>query len=52
MWEGKPSFNFFYENLSCSLLEAEEWVDTLERLGRIKFQQDLGKGGQGTWKVI
>ena len=50
---GKTIFrDFFYENLGCSLLEAEEWVDTLERLGRIKFQQDMGKGGQGTWEVL
>jgi hypothetical protein len=50
---GKTIFrDFLYENLSCSLLEAEEWVDTLERSGRIKFQQDPGRGGHGTWEVI
>jgi hypothetical protein len=50
---GKTIFrDFFYENLGCSLLEAEEWVDTLERLGRIKFQPDPGKGGHGTWEIL
>jgi hypothetical protein len=50
---GKTIFrDFFYENLGCSLLEAEEWVDTLERLGRIKFQPDPGKGGLGTWEIL
>ncbi len=50
---GKTVFrDFIYENLVCSLLKAEEVVDTLERQGRIKFQHDPGKGGQGTWEVI
>ena len=50
---GKTIFrDFLYENLGCSLLEAEEWVDTLEGLGRIKFQHALGESGQGTWEVI
>ena len=46
--------DFVYENLGCSLLEAEEWVDTLERQGGIKFQQDMEdmeEGGLGTWKI-
>ncbi len=50
---GKTIFrDFFYENLGCSLLEAEEWVDGLEGLGRIKFQQDPGESGQGSWEVF
>jgi len=50
---GKTIFrDLFYENLGCSLLEAEEWVDTLERMGRIKFQQDPAKGGHGTWEIF
>lgn len=49
---GKTIFrDFFYEDLGYSLLEAEEWVDTLERLGRVKFQQDPGESGQGTWEI-
>jgi len=52
-WGGKTIFrDLFYENLGCSLLEAEEWVDTLERLGKIKFQQDPGESGQGTWEIL
>jgi hypothetical protein len=50
---GKTIFrDFFYENLACSLLEAEAWVDALERLGRIKFQQDPGESGQGSWEIF
>ncbi|MGE5253376.1 MAG: hypothetical protein ACM3N7_05390 [Planctomycetaceae bacterium] len=43
--------DFLYENLGCSLLEAEEWVDTLETQGEIKFQQDMEEGGLGTWEI-
>jgi hypothetical protein len=50
---GKTIFrDSFYENLGCSLFEAEEWVDTLERLGRVKFQPDPGKGGHGIWEIL
>lgn len=49
---GKTEFrDFLYEEMGCSLLEAEMLVDTLEKNGRIGFQRSRKGARYGTWSV-
>jgi hypothetical protein len=49
---GKTLFrDLLYEKMGCSLLEAEELVDTLERNGKIKFIKFPKRKHFGTWEI-
>jgi hypothetical protein len=51
--QGKTRFrDFLYEKMGCSLLEAEEIIDEMERAGKVVFTR-LQKGSRlGTWEIL
>jgi hypothetical protein len=49
---GKTRFrDFLYDRIGCSLLEAEEIVDEMERTGRIMFGREKKGSRFGMWEV-
>jgi hypothetical protein len=39
------------EHLGCSLLQAEQLVDTLITRGLIQFEREQGPGDPGSWRI-
>ncbi len=49
---GKTFFrDLLYEKMGCSLLEAEELVDALEKDGKIRFMALPRRKRFGTWEI-